>query len=195
MCCSRPLYTANQIFFGPKNSGWGDLCHFCEVTGGSSRPLCWHGMLGLGGRSKSHCSPAPPLSPRQSWHIFPGEHRLICAALSRMRDGRREGDPPPYPAPGWVVNCTPWHRRLDSALYRCELSWALNIDFRRHYGGWESAKNRQCGFYMLRHAAPKFCITAFWSCSAANLGLCSNSKCIQKVAFRSRPAVKVSLLE
>ena len=96
---------------------------------------------------------------------------------------------------GGSVQCTPWRRGPDSALRRCELSGALNVGLRRHYGGWESAKNRQCGFYMLRHAAPKFCITAFWSCSAANLGLCSNSKCIQKVAFRSRPAVKVSLRE
>lgn len=63
MCCSRALYTANQIFFSLKNSGGGDLCHFHEVTRGSSWPLCQHRTLGLDGRSKTCCSPAPRFPP------------------------------------------------------------------------------------------------------------------------------------
>lgn len=92
---------------------------------------------------------------------------------------------PPYPAPGWAVWCPLWSWRLGPALCMCESSWALNPGRRRYYGGWGSAKICQCGFYMLQHAAPEFCMAAFWSCSSANLELCSNPKCVQNIVFRS----------
>lgn len=57
MCCSRALYTANQIYFGSKNSGWRDLRPFDEAAGGNAR------SSGACGHSGSHHDPASPFFP------------------------------------------------------------------------------------------------------------------------------------
>lgn len=138
-----------------------------------------------------HAAPVPAVTLDLTMTLLPLFSPLFetftpAGIISWAREGARLPlSFPPYPVPGWAMRCPPWSWRLGPSLCMCKSSWALNPGRRRCYGGWGSAKIWQCGFYMLQHAAPEFCIAAFWSCSSANLELCSNPKCVQNVVFRS----------
>lgn len=103
MCCSRALYTANQIYFGPKNSGGGDLCHFHEVTGGTTRPLCRHGAPGLGGCCESGCSPAPRC-PQAELTYFPRQAPAHLCCPFPDEGGEAGRGPTTQPSPR--LGCT-----------------------------------------------------------------------------------------
>lgn len=148
---------------------------------------------GLGGCSKSHSSATP--------YFFPGRADMfsqvgISSSVLPFPDRRGRAGRRPTTCPGTRVGCTMPPVALEAKFSLLQMwSWAINTGLWRNFGGWESAKSRQCGFYMLWLATLKFCITDFWSCSTINWELCSNSKCIQTVPFRSRPAIKGCRLE